>query len=177
MRAAIRDYAGRWRRWESRETGDGWLFEGDGDSPVRVRREGAVWVLGSSSAVQATPGAAPAAVVLTGTPADILLLDAVASGLGVGQARAFVAWRCSSPLSCDGASATTGEIVGRGFEIIGTGSMIAGTLGYEVRRVEVPGADGRTAVLQRYWVGDGPLYSGEAFRIEGAGVGDWMRVR
>jgi imidazolonepropionase-like amidohydrolase len=175
IHAALRDSSGQWQRWQATLRTNGWALRDTEGRETHVERADAGWLLRSAGSERRLSTSTAPVVVLTGTPADMLLLNVIGAQLQSGETREVVAWRCDARLRCATDQIMTATLSSTGFEIVRVGTGFAGTRGYIMREHGRP--LGNDAETLRLWVGDGPIYGGEPFRMEGAGVSSWARMR
>ena len=108
---------------------------------------------------QPVPG--DVAAVLTGTPADILILDAAVGVLAQGDTRALAAWRCGPTLDCAGVEADRLTVTGLGTHIVRGHRIYESTNAYAITP-----ADGAGTGRIDYWMAPPGLFSGGPVRIE-----------
>ncbi len=169
--AAIRG-DGAWRTFLIRSIAGALVVEENGSSALRAESSEDGWRLhiGSQAVGRAVRG--DAAAVLTGTPADVLILDAAVGLLAEGDSRDIVAWRCGPAVDCGAIAPETLTVTGLGTR------LIRGHRGYESTNVYdvVPAADGDAGSI-RYWMAPPGLFSGGPVRIETDGAPSWRRIR
>ena len=168
--AAMRD-PDTWNLFEITTSSGTFVAERDGTTVVSGVLENDGWRL---SVGQATglPVPGDAAVLLTGTAADILILDAAVGLLGEGESRDLAAWRCGPRLECSGVEAERLTVTGLGTQLIRGHRIYESTNAYTVAP-----ADGGKAGHLAYWVAPPGLFSGGPVRIEVDGVSSWRRIR
>ena len=130
------------------------------------------WRLTVGDEATGTPMAADAAAVLTGTAADILILDAAVGLLPEGESRDVVAWQCGPKLDCGGVGAERLTVTGLGTQLIRGHRIFESTNAYAMGP-----ADGGDTGHVDYWIAPPGLFSGGPVRIEADGVSSWGRIR
>ncbi|MDE0365686.1 MAG: amidohydrolase family protein [Gammaproteobacteria bacterium] len=168
--AAIRDDAD-WRTFRISSTVGVFTVEEDGSSVLRAESGDRGWRLtvGSEAAGEALPG--DAAAVLTGTAADILILDAAVGLLPEGKSRNLVAWRCGPRFDCSESAPERLTVTGLGTHLIRGHRIWESTNVYDL----VPPGGGPGSI--RYWMAPPGLFSGGPARLETDGVQHWRRIR
>ena len=116
--------------------------------------------------------AGDAAAVMTGTAADILILDAAVGLLPAGESRDLVAWHCGPRLDCGGVEAERMTVTGMGTQLIRGHRIFESTNAYAMGP-----ADGGDTGHVDYWIAPPGLFSGGPVRIEADGVSSWRRIR
>ena len=169
--AAIRDN-GNWRTFVIRSSAGALVVEENGSSALHAESSEDGWRLsiGSQAVGDVMPG--DVAAILTGTPADILILDAAVGLLAEGESRDLVAWRCGPAVDCGAAAPETLTVTGLGTQLVRGHRIYESTNVYDV----APAADGN-AVSIRYSVAPPGLFSGGPVRIETDGAPSWRRIR
>ncbi len=168
--AAIRDDAD-WRTFRIASKAGAFVVEEDGTPLLRAESGNEGWHLtvGSQAAGDALPG--DAAAVLTGTAADILILDAAVGPLPEGESRDLVAWRCGPRFDCNETAPEALTVTGLGTHLIRGHRIWESTNVYDL----VPPGGGSGSI--RYWMAPPGLFSGGPARLETDGVQDWRRIR
>ncbi|MSQ97894.1 MAG: hypothetical protein EXR85_01125 [Xanthomonadales bacterium] len=144
----------------------------EGQADMQTVKSDGGWQLKIGNDLLGTPSPGDIATVLTGTPADILILNAVAGQLGVGETLDLVMWRCGAGLDCTGAEAEAMTVTGLGPQIINGHRIFESANAFRIRE---PG--GSAAGSIDFWYAPPALYSGGPVRIEFDGVNNWRRVR
>ncbi len=148
------------------------LVERVGQAAIRPERTSGDWQLRVGDAVVGAATVGDVAAVITGTPADILILDAAVGLLAADETRELVLWRCGPTLDCAGAKAEPMTVTGVGTEIINGHKAYESTNVYRVRPRR-----GRDRGAIDYWIAPPGLFSGGPVRIEVDGVSRWRRLR
>lgn len=167
--AAIRD-ADVWNLLQILTSADAFDVRRDGEPIAGAALSDDGWRLRVGEAMGA-PVPGEAAAVMTGTPADILILDAAVGLLGEGESRALVAWRCGPRLECGGVEAERLTVTGLGTQLIRGHRIYESTNAYAIAPAD--GGAGRVA----YWMAPPGLFSGGPVRIEADGAASWRRIR
>ncbi|MYE81058.1 MAG: amidohydrolase family protein [Gammaproteobacteria bacterium] len=168
--AAIRD-ADVWNLLQITTSSDAFDVQRDGEPIAGAALENDGWRLTVGGEATGAPVPGEAAAVLTGTPADILILDAAVGLLGEGESRTLVAWRCGPRLACGGVEAERLIVTGLGTQLIRGHRIYESTNAYTV----APTDDGAGRVA--YWMARPGLFSGGPVRIEADGAASWRRIR
>ena len=171
LTAAIREN-GAWRSFRITSNTTAFIVKEDG-SPTRsveLTEDGWQLAMGSQAAGDAVPGNAGA--ILTGTAADILILDAVVGLLGEGETRDLVAWRCGPAFECRDSQAERLTVTGLGPQLVRGHRIYESTNVYDVG----PTSGGGSGSI-RYWMAPPGLFSGGPIRIEADGAQTWRRIR
>ena len=137
---------------------------------IELAEEG--WRLSVGDAAPGAPVPGDVAAIVTGTAADILLLDAAVGLLADGDTRDLVAWFCGPTLDCDGVQPRVFTVTGLGNQLIRGHRIYESTNAYHVLR-----ADGGEGDELRYWVATPGLFSGGPVRVEVDGEAFWRRIR
>ena len=168
--AAIRDSTD-WRTFRISSTPGVFTVEEDGSPVLRAESGDLGWRLtvGSETAGDALPG--DVAAVLTGTAADILILDAAVGPLPEGEFRNLVAWRCGPRFDCSRSTPQRLTVTGLGTHLIRGHRIWESTNVNDI----VPPGGGSGSI--RYWMAPPGLFSGGPARLEADGVQDWRRIR
>ena len=171
MTAAIRDADG-WHLLQITTSADGFDVQRDGESIAGAALSDDGWRLTVGGDATGAPVPGEAAAVITGTPADILILDAAVGLLGEGESRALVAWRCGPRLECGGIEAERLTVTGLGTQLIRGHRIYESTNAYAI----APSDDGGAGQVG-YWIAPPGLFSGGPVRIEADGAASWRRIR
>ncbi len=169
--AAIRE-ADAWNLFRITASPGAVAVERDGGPATRAVLEDDRWRLTVGDAAMGTPVPGDVAAVLTGTPADILILDAAVGVLAQGDTRALAAWRCGPTVDCAGVEADRLTVTGLGTHIVRGHRIYESTNAYAVTP-----ADGAETGRIDYWMAPPGLFSGGPVRIEDNGVASWRRIR
>ena len=110
--------------------------------------------------------------MITGTPADILILDAAVGTLAAGETRELVLWDCGPDVDCAAAAPEPLTVTGRGTVLIHGHRIYESAHAYQVRPRD--GAAGRSI---DYWMAPPGLFSGGPVRIDFDAQRGWRRVR
>lgn len=167
--AAIRD-ADVWNLLRILTSADAFDVRRDGEPIASAALSDDGWRLTVGEATGA-PVPGEAAAVMTGAPADILILDATVGVLREGESRALVAWRCGPRLECGGVEAERLTVTGLGTQLTRGHRIYESTNAYAVAPAD--GGAGRVA----YWMAPPGLFSGGPVRIEADGAASWRRIR
>ena len=146
--------------------------ERDGAPAARAALEDDGWRLTVGGQAVGTPVPGDVASVLTGTPADILILDAAVGVLAQGDTRTLAAWRCGPTVDCAGVEADRLTVTGLGTHIVRGHRIYESTNAYVITP-----ADGAETGRIDYWMAPPGLFSGGPVRIEADGVSSWRRIR
>ena len=163
---------GSWRTYLIRSIAGAFTVEENGSPALRAESSDDGWRLhiGSQAVGRAVRG--DAAAVLTGTPADILILDAAVGLLAEGDSRDLVAWRCGPAVDCGASAPETLTVTGLGMHLVRGHRIWESTNVYDV----TPAADSNADSI-RYWMAPPGLFSGGPVRIETDGAPSWRRIR
>ena len=166
------DGADDWNLWRI-TAGEGTLFaESGGESLARAELAEEGWRLRVGDAAPGAPVPGDFAAMVTGTAADILLLDAAVGLLAEGETRDLVAWFCGPTLDCDGVQARVFTVTGLGNQLIRGHRIYESTNAYRLTPT-----DGGEGDELRYWVATPGLFSGGPVRVEVDGEAFWRRIR
>ena len=102
-------------------------------------------------AAMGAPVPGDVAALLTGTPADILILDAAVGVLAQGDTRALAAWRCGPTVDCAGVEADRLTVTGLGTHIVRGHRIYESTNAYAIAP-----ADGAETGRIDYWMAPPP---------------------
>ena len=169
--AAIRE-ADAWHLFRITASPGAVGVERDGAPVARAVLEDDGWRLTVGDAAMGTAVPGDVAALLTGTPADILILEAAVGVLAQGDTRALAAWRCGPTLDCAGVEAERMTVTGLGTRIVRGHRIYESTNAYAITPMD--GAD--TGRID-YWMAPPGLFSGGPVRIEDDGVASWRRIR
>ena len=169
--AALRD-AGTWGLFRIATSPGAFDIERAGEPVARAVLEDDGWRLTVGGETAGVPVPGETAAVMTGTPADILILDAAVGLLGEGETRTLAAWRCGPRLECGGVEAERLTVTGLGTQLIRGHRIYESTYAYAVGP-----ADGGDAGRVGYWIAPPGLFSGGPVRLEADGAASWRRIR
>ena len=169
--AAIRE-ADTWKLFRITTRGGAFDIERDGEPVAGAALEEGGWRLTVGGEATGMPMAGDVAAVLTGTAADILILDAAVGLLPEGESRDLVAWHCGPGLDCGGVEAERLTVTGLGTQLIRGHRIFESTNAYAI----APAVGGDTGQVN-YWIAPPGLFSGGPVRIEANGVSSWRRIR
>ncbi len=169
--AAIRE-ADTWNLFRITTHEGVFAVERDGQPVASAALEDGGWRLTVGGEATGTPMAGDAAAIMTGTAADILILEAALGLLPEGASRDLVAWRCGPRLDCAGVEAERLTGTGLGTQLIRGHRIYESTNAYAI----APGDGGDTGRVD-YWIAPPGLFSGGPVRIEADGVASWRRIR
>jgi len=167
---AYRPADGNWQEWRINQSPGELRIERKGHQPLRAQQsDRVVQLVAGDLVLDEISDAAGEAIILSGTPADVLVLNAIIDQFKHGgDSLELVAWHCGMELDCEDKTAVRAVIRRNGFEIV----EFQGTQAYSLNV-----QDGGGAYNARYWVGDGPLYSGEAIMFKDSTLAEWQRIR
>ena len=146
----------------SLSTEDGQTFRTADDGRSLLRDEETVVEAGEA------PGAR---VILTGSPADLPVIDRVVTGLAVGESTTLTAWLCPAISRCEDAAVKQWQLERLEDDVVDGVFYYSGVRQYRVS------SDGHT--LGTVKIGGGPFYGGQpmVFSIEGSALSGMERVR